>query len=454
MAHSEIPPPPELDPGNDLPVIRVRPPGPESRSWLLRSARAAAPMGPRITADRARGIRAEVPSGAIVYESGKGSNVLDVDGNRYVDLAAGFGALLLGHGHPRVLRAVEHQAPRLMQALGDVYPSDARIALLGRLAELYPRPGAQVILGQSGADAVSAALKTAALATGRPGVLACSGAYHGLSYGPLAALGLRPSYREPFSAQLNPHASFVDYPASEAAMDEALERARFALARGDVGAVLVEPILGRGGCLVPPAEFLPELGRLARAAGAVMIADEVWTGLGRAGKSLFSTQGDFVPELVCLGKGLGGGLPMSACVGSSEVMRAWSRDAEVVHTSTFAGAPLACTTALATLDVLSRERLPERAARVGDWFKRELEAKELPGVREIRGAGLMLALDLGARPGAAVALMRALLERGFIVSTGGGQREALILTPPLVIAESLLSAFVTELRSVLDASPR
>ncbi len=135
-------------------------------------------------------------------------------------------------------------------------------------------------------------------------------------------------------------------------------------------------------------------------------------------------------------------------------MRAWSRDAEVVHTSTFAGAPLACATALATIDVLSREKLAARAADVGARFIDALRAEPLPGVVEVRGAGLMTGVDLGEGPGAAVAVMRKLLERGWIVSTGGGRREVLVMTPPLLIAEELLLAFVAELRSVLNASRR
>jgi 4-aminobutyrate aminotransferase / (S)-3-amino-2-methylpropionate transaminase / 5-aminovalerate transaminase len=442
-----------VTPGNDEPVIATRPPGPQSRTWLLRFARSAAPMGPSVARDTDRRIVAEVPGGTIVSATAKGSNVLDVDGNRFVDLAGGFGAILLGHAHPRVLRVIELQSQRLLQALGDVYPSDARIALTERLAGLYPRKGARVILGQSGSDAVSAALKTAVLATGKPGVLAFRGGYHGLGYGPLAASGFRDSYREPFAAQLNPHVCFVDFPDSEADADACLERARFELSRGDVGAVVVEPILGRGGCIVPPDSFLPELGRLARASGALWVADEIWTGLGRSGHMLYSSRGELVPDLICLGKGLGGGLPISACIGSEEVMATWRRDREVVHTSTFAGAPLACATAIATLDVLRRDRLDERARQVGARWRDALSRGlvDVPRAVRVRGEGLMVGIDLGDWRGGAATLARWLLERGYIVSTGGTNREVLVLTPSLTIAEELLDAFVQELRFALQA---
>lgn len=433
MSFSEFPPPPELDPGQDLPHLRVPPPGPASRSWLVRYAHAAAPMGPK----RSPGS----PASTVVFARGLGSNVIDVDGNRYVDLAAGFGSLLLGHDHPAIRRVLGLQAERLWQALGDVHPSDARVALTERLARLHPSGDGQVVLGQSGADAITAALKTAALFTGKPGVLAFSGAYHGLSYGPLAALGLRESYRAPFAAQLNPSVRFVPYPADEAALGDTLEGVRFELARGDIGAVLVEPILGRGGCVVPPSAFLPELRARAEGAKALLVADEIWTGLGRTGSWLRSASAGVEADLICLGKGLGGGLPISACVGRREVMAAWSRDAEVVHTSTFAGAPLACATAIATLDTLSREQLPERSQEVGASFLDRLQRAGFAA----RGAGLMVGIELGGRSGAAVDVGRRLLGAGFLTSTGGGAREALVLTPPLTIAEPLLEAFADEL---------
>src|SRR4051812_28111908 len=205
-------------------------------------------------------------AGGIVYATAAGANVVDVDGNRYVDLAAGFGAELVGHRHPTVLRALALQSERLLHALGDVHPSDAKITLVERLGALHPEPEAQVLVGQSGSDAVSAALKTALLATGKPGVLAFAGAYHGLGYGPLAACGLRPSYRTPFAAQLNPAVSFAPYPDTLERAADAVGQAARALAAGEIGAVLIEPVLGRGGVVVPPPGFLAELGRLSHEA--------------------------------------------------------------------------------------------------------------------------------------------------------------------------------------------
>jgi 4-aminobutyrate aminotransferase/(S)-3-amino-2-methylpropionate transaminase len=420
--------------GEEPPIILTPPPGPESRSWQVRHQHVAAPMGP---------IPEPGAPVGIVYATAQGSNVVDVDGNRYVDLAAGFGAALLGHRHPHIVRVLGIQSERLWQALGDVYPSDAKIGLCERLAALYPERGARVVLGQSGADAVTAALKTCLLATGKPGVLAFGGSYHGLSYAPLAASSLRASYSEPFASQLNPHVRFIDYPASRAELDESLSHARRLLGEGTIGAVLVEPILGRGGVVVPPAEFLGELAKLARERGALLVADEIWTGLGRAGHLLFSTANGVVPDLVCLGKGLGGGLPMSALVGRGDVMSAWRREQEVVHTSTFAGAPLAAATSVATLDVLSRAELPARSAELGDRLRHSLAeaAARVSGAIVVRGAGLMVGVDLALGQGAAWRLQQALLSRGYLTTTGGGRREVLVLTPPLTIDERLLTGF-------------
>ncbi|MCC6215414.1 MAG: aminotransferase class III-fold pyridoxal phosphate-dependent enzyme [Polyangiaceae bacterium] len=452
MTFSEIPPPPEERPGEDLPFLRVRPPGPLSRTWRLRASTCLAPMGAAPSDDGPGACRA---AGSLVLARGLGCNVVDVDGNRFVDLAAGFGSLLLGHAPAAVSRAVELQAARLWQAMGDVHASDAKIGLAARLAELHPERGAQVILGQSGADAITAAIKTAALATGRPGVLGFEGSYHGLGYAPLAVSSFRPGYRAPFAAQLSPHVRFLPFPASAAGAAFVLERARVELARGDVGAIVVEPILGRGGCVVPPPGFLSTLGAEARAAGALVIADEIWTGLGRSGAWLASVDAGLTPELVCLGKGLGGGLPISACVGAPGVMAAWRRRPEVVHTSTFAGAPLACAAALATLDTLSRGGVVTQARGRGDHALAELRAAVggAPGVREIRGAGWMIGVDLGDVPGAAARLASRLLEAGYLTSTGGGEREVLVLTPPLTLPEELFSAFVRALGDALSGRP-
>jgi 4-aminobutyrate aminotransferase/(S)-3-amino-2-methylpropionate transaminase len=404
---------------------------------------------------RRRDVRTE-QSGAemlpIVLSSGKGSNLFDVDGNRYVDLVAGFGALILGHGPTPVLRAIEGQGERLVQALGDVYSADVKVVLLERLAALHPGVRPRVMLGQSGSDAITAALKTARLASGKPGLVAFEGAYHGLGYGPLAACGVRPSYRVPFADQLNPRVAFAPYPRLEADVDRSLDAVEQALRSGFVGAVLVEPILGRGGCVVPPAAFLGGVVEAAHRHGALVIADEIWTGMGRSGAMVRSAAVGVAADILCFGKGLGGGLAISACIASEDVMMAWASDTEVMHTSTHAGLPLACAAAIATLDTLRFRELPVRACRVGEVARTLFRAAlaGIPGVVEVRGEGLMLGIELdgGDR---ALAAMRGMLAKGYLVITGGTRSETLTLTPSLTIREERLADAAAALREVLAA---
>jgi 4-aminobutyrate aminotransferase/(S)-3-amino-2-methylpropionate transaminase len=193
--------------------------------------------------------------------------------------------------------------------------------------------------------------------------------------------------------------------------------------------------------------------QMAKAAGAVSIADEIWTGFGRAGAwftSLGGPEQTEAPDLICLGKGIGGGLPLSALLGRRSIMQQWSQVDEVVHTSTFAGAPLACATAVATLDVLRRFELPGRSASLGARFRDQLSHALGTLPVEVRGQGLMIGIDLGERPGAASQVMFELLDAGYIVSTGGTSREVVVLTPPLVIDEPLLFGSIEPLRNVIE----
>jgi 4-aminobutyrate aminotransferase/(S)-3-amino-2-methylpropionate transaminase len=208
--------------------------------------------------------------------------------------------------------------------------------------------------------------------------------------------------------------------------------------------------------VVPPLAFLRELAALTKGADALLIADEIWTGLGRCGDFLATTTMGVLPDLVCFGKGLGGGMPISACIGPDAIMQSWRREAkdEVVHTATFHGAPLACATAMATLDALAADRLAERARAVGERTRQALTSalSTVPGAGEVRGVGLMIGVELRSA-GVALAVQRALLEAGYIVTLGGRAGEVLILTPALNIAGSLLVGFTAALRGLLEGTP-
>ncbi|HJN77322.1 MAG TPA: aspartate aminotransferase family protein [Myxococcota bacterium] len=404
--------------GRSLPALKTAVPGPTSRAWVDRLARRECPA---ITARRARraATLGTADTDPMVWDEALGANVRDVDGNVFVDLTAGFGAASVGHRHPRVVAAGRAQLSRLPHAMGDAFPDPRRIELLERLAAITGLDHS--ILGTSGSDAVEAALKTARIASGRPGVLAFSGGYHGLSYGALAATAYKSaSFRAPFEEQLGHHVRHAPFGG--------------AIDLGDAGAVLVEPIQGRGGIRVPPAGWLGDLREACDQAGAVLILDEIYTGFGRTG-SLFAFQAEgLLPDLVCLGKGMAGGAPISACVGRREIMEAWGASAgEALHTQTFLGHPPGCAMALACIQVILETALPQRAAELGRWF-----ADELAGFGQVRGRGLLLGLEVTD----SLALSRGLLERGFIALPAGEQAEVLALTPPLTVTKEQLEAFL------------
>ena len=436
--------------GDLLPLVRANAPGGEATRILVDLL--AAVECPGLTARRRR--REEMTGAShdpIIWAEARGANVIDVDRNRYVDLTGGFGVALLGHGHPDVVSAVQLQAGKLLHALGDVYPSAQKIVLESRLASLLPW-SARVILGLSGADAIEAALKTAMLATRRPGVLAFEGSYHGLSYGALAACGYKIAFREPFVGQLNPAIRFVPYP-SEMGRERSLEMARAVLAEGRTGAVLIEPTLGRGGVEPAAPGALAALAAMAREYGALLIADEIYTGLGRTGPWFQAVAMGCEPDVVVIGKALGGGLPVSAAILREEVARSWGSSAgEAIHTSTFLGNPLACAAAIASLTALQRPETGAMIARCAAALERALRsALQNPnlGVLRLTFVGLLVGVTIEGGLRRALSVCRQMLVRGYVVLTGGVSGDVLTLTPPACLTEAQTEAFAETLALVL-----
>ena len=406
--------------GDLLPRMLTPSPGPRSRALSRRLARAEAPVVNTLY----RG------APAVVWLEARGANVLDVDGNRYLDLTSGFGVAAIGHRHPRVVAAVVRQSARLLHGLGDVAAHPLRLRLAERLVALAPIENAQVHFAISGADAVEVALKTALLATGRRRILAFSGGYHGTTLGALAVTS-RDAFRAPFAAHLTPHVVRLPYGCAP-------RRLAATLAAGDFAAAIVEPILGREGVVVPPAGWLRALERACRRHGALLIADEIFTAFGKTGAWFASLAEGVTPDLVCCGKALGGGLPIAAVLGRRELLAAWDRGGEALHTATFLAHPLACAAALATLDVLAKERLPARAARLGKHVAGRLArlGKRHPGLRW-RGRGLLWGLELESAA-AASAAARAARAEGVLMLAGGAAGNVLQIAPPLVIREPQL----------------
>lgn len=373
------------------------------------------------------------------WTDAQGVRVQDDAGRSYLDLTGAFGVSLAGHRHPRIMSRIAEQAGRLVHGMGDMHPPAVKVEFLEALAERMPWSETRIVLGVTGSDAVEAALKTAQLATGRTGIVAFEGSYHGLTLGALAATH-RAHFRRPFVDRLTDHVRFLPFPSTPDEAEEVLARLNVALAEAPIGAVILEPIQGRAGVQVPPPGFLGKVARQTRAAGALLIADEIFTGMGRTG-SLLACDDETTPDLVCLGKALGGGLPLSACCGPTEVMDAWPPSTgEAIHTSTFLGHPLACAAGLGFLEVLEGEGLEARAARLGALASQRLK-EVLAGcasVVEVRGRGLMLGVELDAPPGGGARVAERALEQGVIVLPAGEDGRVVELTPPATISSEEL----------------
>lgn len=417
-----------------LPDVRVQPPATVSRA-----------MAERLRAVESRNITYIDDGWPIFWKEARGANVRDVDGNVYIDLSSAFGVALLGHAHPAVVSAVREQSGTLLHGMGDVHPSGLKLDLLERLCALTPWNEARAVLASTGSEAVEIALKTAQLATGRPGVLAFRGGYHGLTLGSLAATE-REHFRAPFSARLYGGVAFAAFP--DVALDGdgtaelALTEVRLALENGapngdPIGAVIVEPVQGRAGARLAPDGFMSSLSQVAAESGALVIADEVFTGLGRCGALLASHRVGLEPDIVCLGKALGGGVPISACLARREVMDAWPESrGEAIHTSTFLGHPLACAAALAVLETLEREHVTDRARVLGARLLELLEPElaSVPGVVDVRGLGLLIGVEL-AGDGQAVRVAEAALREGLILLPAGDRGQVIQLTPPASLSD-------------------
>jgi 4-aminobutyrate aminotransferase-like enzyme len=318
----------------------------------------------------------------------------------------------------------------------------------------------KTIFCNSGFEAVEAALKTALLATGKAGVIAFEGGYHGLGYGALNATH-RAHFRAPFRNQLREFGHFVPFPKAEqpprpAQLESGMRRL---FRRERIGAVLVEPIQVRGGINLPPPDFLPMLRRLCDEHHALLILDEIYTGFGRTGRWFACEHSGTVPDVICLGKALTGGFPLSACVGRAELMdAAWPpTSGEAIHTSTFLGHPVGCAMALAQIKELKARKLVPRSAELGKLLLASLSTlNPQPSTLSLapRGLGLLAGLELSLPNGspvteAALKLVKAMLRRGFILLPEGEHSNVIGFTPPLTISPSQLRAAVNALGELL-----
>jgi 4-aminobutyrate aminotransferase-like enzyme len=411
----------------------------------------------------------------IVWERASGVHVWDAEGKKYLDLTAAFGVAAAGHANPRVVKAGQKQMAKLLHAMGDVHPHALKAQLArelsritferwtktNRKSEIGNRKSGKVIFSSSGFEAVESALKTALLATGKRGVIAFEGAYHGLGYGALNATH-REHFRSPFRSQLREFGSFVKFPAAKIELPALETSLRQIFRREMIGAILVEPVQARGGINIPPPEFLPLLRKLCDEHGALLILDEIYTGFGRTGKWFACEHSGVTPDLICLGKALTGGFPLSACVGRADLMdAAWpASNGEAIHTSTFLGHPVGCAMALAQISEIRRLKLCERSAALGKCLQRELESlvtRHSSLVTSSRGLGLMAGVELNLPEGqpatvAALAAIKTLLHQGYIFLPEGEHSNVISFTPPLTITKAQLAKAVGALNQVLTTN--
>jgi 4-aminobutyrate aminotransferase len=401
------------------PVIKTQLPGPKAAALIARDARAMSPSFTRAY--------------PFVMERGEGCWVTDVDGNQFLDFTAGIAVVTTGHSHPKVVAAIEEQSRRFLHMSGTDFYYSSEIELAERLeARILPGTPARVFFTNSGAEAIEGAMKLARFTTGRPSYIAFIGGFHGRTFGALSLTASKASQRRGFAPLLS-SVFHAPYPAASRGIttDYSLKRIEELFATvappESVAAVFVEPIQGEGGYLVPPADFLPRLRELTKKHGILLVADEVQSGMGRTGKLLAVEHTGVEPDIVCLAKGIASGLPLGAFIARAEQM-SWPPGS---HGSTFGGNPVACAAGLATLDLLE-DGLMENAARVGPVLQdglREIAASH-PEVTDVRGVGLMVALEFKT-PEHAAQLVQKAFERGLLLLTAGSR--AVRISPPLVL---------------------
>jgi acetylornithine/succinyldiaminopimelate/putrescine aminotransferase len=380
---------------------------------------------------------------ALEIARAEGSTVVDVSGRRYLDFLAGIGVANVGHAHPEVVAAVREQAGRYLHAMvyGE-YVQAPQVELAAQLAACLPPSLSMAYFTNSGAEAIEGAIKTARKSTGRSKLVAFDGAFHGDTTGALS-LGGNPVYRDPFEPLL---ANVIRLPFGEALALGAIDR--------ETAAVVIEPVQGEGGVRLPPAGYLEALRRRTSETGALLVFDEVLTGFGRVGRRFAFERFGVVPDVLVLAKALGGGMPLGAFVSSPEVLATLATDPPLGHVTTFGGHPVSCAAGLAALRVLERERLWERAERLGERLRAGLRALPWNGhLVDVRGLGLLVGIELDDAERTR-RLAEGCFARGLVLNWTLHRDRVIRLAPPLVMAETEIDRGLGILREAIEEVAR
>jgi acetylornithine/LysW-gamma-L-lysine aminotransferase len=368
----------------------------------------------------------------VCVTSGRGAVLYDVNGREYIDCMGGYGVSIVGHCHPKVVKAINEQSEKLLSCHGSFY-NDKRAELVEKLIKIAPEHLNSVFLSNSGTESVECALKIAAKYTGRKEVVSMVRGYHGKTLGALSATW-NPKYRRSFQGFISPNFKFVPF-GKTGKIKEAIS--------DETAAVIVEPIQGESGVYVAPDGFLEDLREICDEKGIVLIFDEVQTGFGRTGKMWACQHWDVTPDVMCVAKAMAAGIPIGATIAKEDIMKSL---AVGEHSATFGGNPVACAAASAVIDVILGEKLVERARELGGFFRNALlEIQDRHKIiREVRGLGLMIGLQ--SRFDVYNILMKA-LERGIILLYSG--RNIIRFLPPLVISKAQLSKVADTLEDIL-----
>jgi 4-aminobutyrate aminotransferase len=352
---------------------------------------------------------------------GKGCYLFGTDGKKYLDFSAGIAVCATGHAHPKVVAAAQNQLKNLIHICIGVANYDSYITLAEKLAKIVPIKNAQFFFCQSGSEATEAAIKLAKYVTKKPGIVAIKGAFHGRTMGGLSCTTSKMKYRHGYEPLL---------PRVYIAQPNLKSIEKF-LKDKNIAAVIFEPILGEGGYIVYPKEFIRGIRKLCNKYKVLMIADEIQSGFGRTGKWFAMEHAGVKPDILCMAKGIASGFPLGGIAAPAKIMAKWSPGA---HGGTYGGNPVCCAAAIATVDVIKKEELLTNATRLGSYLKQKvLELKEkYPIIKDVRGMGLMIGVDF--KDAAIVSsIMNYCLKNGLVLISTGGGGTVIRLIPPLIV---------------------
>jgi acetylornithine/LysW-gamma-L-lysine aminotransferase len=368
----------------------------------------------------------------VVLTRGKGVFLWDINGKKYLDFTGNYGVCIAGYSRPEIIQATRRQLERLIPCHGSFY-NETRAELLEKLAQIAPKGLTKAFLGNSGTEAVECAIKMARKFTGKPEIIAMMGGFHGKTMGALSATW-KEKYREPFQPLVP---DFKHVPRFN------IQKIKEAITE-KTAAIIAEPVQGESGIIVPPEGFFQSLREICDNTGVLLIMDEVQTGMGRTGRMFACEHWGVTPDILCLAKSIAGGFPLGVTLAKEEIASSLGVGE---HTSTFGGNPVVCAAACATIDIIVRERLPERAEKLGRYFLgklRELQSK-YKIVREVRGLGLMIGVELRVD---VLNIILEAMQKGVLVLDAG--KNVVRFLPPLVISEENIDTVVTVMDEVLE----